>query len=209
MRDRRGNVAVIPKNKKVKTARNNLNFNRKRREKKQNNFKGLFLFIFEVAFVIVLAWHVADFFGHFIYSNNVSMEPTIGNNNTLLLNTIIYKYREPKVYDVIAFYPAGNANANISVKRVVAVPGDTVLIDNGRLYVNGEKFADRTITESMNFYGLASSEIKVREGELFVLGDNRNMSEDSRFETVGMVNYSYIVGKVWADATGEYFGLIR
>jgi signal peptidase I len=103
----------------------------------------------------------------------------------------------PKSGDVIVFLPNGNEKSHYYVKRVVAVPGDTVLIEGGILYVNGEKYEEEIDVDRMDDAGVASEEITLGADEYFVLGDNRNNSEDSRFANIGNIRKDYIIGKAW------------
>jgi signal peptidase I len=80
---------------------------------------------------------------------------------------------------------------------VIAVPGDTVLIQNGAVYVNGELFDEKVDVSAIEEAGLASEELKLEDDEYFVLGDNRNNSEDSRYANIGNVKKDYIIGKAW------------
>ena len=106
-----------------------------------------------------------------------------------------HHYRRIRLH-VIVFLPNGNVNTHYYVKRVVGVPGDTVEFRDGRLYVNGimeenpdfDKIADP---------GIADEPVKVGQDEFFVLGDNRNNSEDSRSGNIGLVKRNQITGKAW------------
>ena len=115
----------------------------------------------------------------------------------VLLDRITYQFTSPGRGDVIAFYPNGNKNSYLYLKRVVAVGGDEVLIENGHLYINGSLFEDEDLYEPMEFAGLAETPIVLEKDEYFVLGDNRNDSEDSRYGNIGPVNRDDIVGRVW------------
>ena len=77
------------------------------------------------------------------------------------------------------------------------MPGDKIQIKNGAVYVNGELFDEKVDTAAVEDAGLASEEITVGEDEYFVLGDNRNSSEDSRYANIGNVKREYIIGKAW------------
>ncbi len=132
----------------------------------------------------------------------VSMEPTLFNGDEILINRFIYKLSRPKKYDVIVFLPGGNPNAHYYVKRVVAVPGETVQIVDGVLYVDGvpegEEYYDK-----MEDGGIAENEILLGEDEYFVLGDNRNASEDSRSGNIGPIKKNTIYGKAWFCLKGK------
>ena len=104
---------------------------------------------------------------------------------------------DPKPNDLIVFLPNGNEKSHYYVKRVIAVPGDTVQIKSGAVYVNGELFEEEVDVSAMEEAGLAADEIKLEEDEYFVLGDNRNNSEDSRYANIGNVKKEYMIGKAW------------
>ena len=80
---------------------------------------------------------------------------------------------------------------------MVAVAGDTVQIQKGTLYVNGKPFQEKVEVSSMEDAGLAAEEITLGDNEYFVLGDNRNNSEDSRYANIGNIKKEYIIGKAW------------
>lgn len=139
-----------------------------------------------------------------------SMEPSLYNGQGIFLNRIVYKVTSPRKGDVIVFLPNGNEKSHYYVKRVVGVPGDTLYIKNGLLYVN-----DETVEEYFNDRiaepGLLESEVILGEDEYFVIGDNCNNSEDSRSANIGTVKKSYIIGKAWMKlAAGDSeLGLIE
>lgn len=124
-----------------------------------------------------------------------SMSPTIENGDHVLINRLVYQMSTPKRDDIIVFYGSGN-RMRTYIKRVVAVSGDTVRIADGILYVNGEP-EENTSFDRMEDAGIASREITLGSGEYFVLGDNRNASEDSRSANIGVVHRDTITGKVW------------
>ena len=116
----------------------------------------------------------------------------------------------PKAGDVIVFLPNGNINTHYYIKRVVATPGDTVEFKDGRLYVNGI-MEENEAYDKVADPGIAEEPILVGVDEFFVLGDNRNNSEDSRSGNIGMVKRNQIEGKAWFHfAHGEEgIGLIH
>ncbi len=174
-----------------------LNFRRRRKKINFDKIRYILIFILELAIVISLAYGVVKAFGKQVECSNSSMEPTYETSDILLVNTISYKFSEPESGDVIAFKPKANVNASYSVKRVIATPGDTIYISNGRIYLNDEIYKENLDVELIENAGIAASPITLLDDQYFVLGDNRNSSEDSRYESVGFVSMEDILGKVW------------
>ena len=175
-----------------------LNFARKRRKK--INIKALrevLSFGFWIVISVFLAFVFVFAFG---YRTNVvgsSMEPNLLSGQKILINRLVYQISSPRFYDVIAFVPNGNEDSHIYVKRVIGVPGDTILIKDGYIYINGIKLSEDSSYDVIKDPGIAEAEIYLSDDEYFVLGDNRNYSEDSRSGNIGVVKKSYITGKVW------------
>ncbi len=158
--------------------------------------------IFSWGFYTVLAIFIAAVlvfaFGKRVRVIGDSMEPNLYNGQSVLVNRIVYKLISPSKDDVIVFLPNGNEKAHYYIKRVVAVPGETVQIIDGKLYINGEVVDDEADEyDKMEEAGIAENEITLNSGEFFVLGDNRNSSEDSRSANIGVVKSSTIAGKAW------------
>ena len=135
-----------------------------------------------------------------------SMEPSLYNGQKIFLNRLIYKVASPRVGDVIVFLPNGNEKSHYYVKRVVGVPGDTLYIKNGLLYVN-EETVEEYFNDRIAEPGLLESEVTLGEDEYFVIGDNCNNSEDSRSANIGSVRKSYIIGKAWMKLAAGDSGL--
>ena len=173
-----------------------LNFRRRRRKMKISTAKGILLWIVEIFIVLLLAFVLVYCAGMRVSVVGNSMESTLSDGSVVLVNRFVYNIKEPKAGDVIVFLPNGNEKSHYYIKRVIGIPGDKVQIKNGLLYVNGELY-DVEDTETIKNAGLAEDEITVGEDEYFVLGDNRNSSEDSRYADIGMVRKRYIVGKIW------------
>lgn len=140
----------------------------------------------------------------------VSMENTLFNGQTILINRIAYLLFQPKAGDIVVFLPNGNQNTHYYVKRVVATPGDEVEFIDGRLYVNGTA-EDKEEYDKVADPGIAESKIILGEDEYFVLGDNRNNSEDSRSGNIGPVNKRIIAGKAWFHSghDDQLFGFVK
>ena len=173
-----------------------LNFRRRRRKMKVSTVKGILLWIVEIFIVLLLAFVLVYCAGMRVSVVGNSMESTLNDGSVVLVNRFVYNIKEPKAGDVIVFLPNGNEKSHYYIKRVIGVPGDKVQIKNGLLYVNGELY-DVEDTETIKNAGLEEDEITVGEDEYFVLGDNRNSSEDSRYANIGNIKKEYIKGKAW------------
>lgn len=120
-----------------------------------------------------------------------SMKPSLYDGQRLLINKVVYSLHEPEVGDVVVFEPPNNRQADY-IKRIIALPGDTVEIKVGVVYVNGSPLDEPYIKDQPS-YTLHPKEVP--ENDYFVLGDNRNNSNDSHNGwTVPRQN---IVGKAW------------
>ncbi len=121
-----------------------------------------------------------------------SMEPNLHEGQRLLVSKVAYAFGEPQRGDIIIFPPPGIESEKDYIKRVIGLPGDTVQIIDGTVYVNNVPLEEPYITNSGSGF---MTEITVPVGEYFVLGDNRTNSSDSR--SFGTVPGDTIVGKAW------------
>ena len=137
------------------------------------------------------------------------MESTLHTGDNLIVDKLSYHFREPERYEIIVF-PYRHEENTYYIKRIVGLPGDTVQIKEGYLYINGERSDEDYGLERMVSAGIASEEIHLEEDEYFVLGDNRNNSRDSRDPSVGNIKEDQIVGKafirIWPF---EKFGMLK
>lgn len=126
-----------------------------------------------------------------------SMKETLSQDDSILINKFSYKIKEPKRMDVVVFKKENSTDSNYNIKRIIGIPGDTVKIEDGVIYINGTELKETVKTDVMTNSGLAKDGVTLSEGEYFVLGDNRNECEDSRFSGVGKVTKDEIIGKAW------------
>lgn len=134
-----------------------------------------------------------------------SMLPTLQSGQEVLINKVAYQFLAPRQGDVIVFRPNGNENGHLSIKRVVATPGDTVFINNGKVFINDAIYID-DIADDTKDPGIAGEPITLGADEYFVLGDNRNASEDSRSANIGNISRGMIEGKAWYHLAGKGVG---
>ncbi|SDB27878.1 signal peptidase I [Eubacterium oxidoreducens] len=185
------------------------NFGRRKREINTELVKKVASWVVEIAIVVLIAFAIVYFVGMKSSVVGSSMSPTLEEGDNVLINRVIYKLSEPEANDIIVFMPNGNEKSHYYIKRVIAVPGDTVQIIDGTVYVNGEEFEEEIDAEEIENAQLAEEEIELGEDEYFVLGDNRNNSEDSRYANIGNVKAEYIVGKVWFCTAKGRFGFMN
>ena len=174
-----------------------LNFGRQKKKINMGIVKEIFTWVIEIAITLAVAFTFVYFIGLRTSAVGQSMADTVNNGDNILINRFVYNVSDPKPNDIIVFLPNGNEKSHMYIKRVIAVPGDTVQIIDGRVYVNGNLFEDEIETALIEEPGIAAEEITLEENEFFVLGDNRNNSEDSRYANIGNIKKEYIIGKVW------------
>ena len=122
------------------------------------------------------------------------MSPSLNAYDVVMVNQLSYDLGKPDRFDVVVFRREdGKAN----IKRIIGLPGETVQIRGGQVYINGEVLPDERELGTVSLAGLAENPITLGEDEYFLLGDNQNSSEDSRFSNVGNVKEDQILGKVW------------
>lgn len=190
--------------------RSGLNFNRQRRRFNMPLFKEVLSWIFDLTVVIAIAFLLVIAFGQRTSVVGQAMADSLKNKDQVLVNRLVYWVTSPKAGDVIVFLPNGNEKSHYYVRRVIGCPGDTVEIKDGAVFVNDEPYTEKGNVASMDEAGLASEPIQLQEGEYFVLGDNRNGSEDSRLANIGNVKKEYILGKAWLHFGGPSgFGRVQ
>ena len=186
--------------------RRGLEFNGRRKKKIGSViFREVISYIVGIAMAVFLAVVLTYFWGMSTKVIGDSMEPVLYNGQTIYIDRFAYMLSGPKVGDVVVFLPNGNKNTHYHVKRVVAVSGDSVKIQNGICYVNGEE--SPYVLSQIEDAGIAENEIVLENGTFFCIGDNPDGSEDSRSANIGPVETADILGKAWFHAGCEEDGM--
>lgn len=150
-----------------------------------------------ILFVLLITFLILTFVGQRTRVNGSSMEPTLSNENQLIVDKLSYRFSNPKRFDIIVF-PYLYEENTYYIKRIIGLPGETVLVDGeGSIYINGEILDETYGLEVILDAGRASVPITLGADEYFVMGDNRNDSRDSRYDDVGNIQRSQIIGKAW------------
>ena len=158
-----------------------------------------------IAFCIGIAYFLASFVTTYVAHQTTvegeSMEPTLTDGDSVIIQRLSYYFTDPKRYDVVVFpvsYDDGTAKKTYYIKRVIGLPAETVQIIDGSVYINNEKLDDDVYgAAAINEAGIAENPLVLGENQYFVMGDNRNMSTDSRNSYVGLVNKNDIIGEAW------------
>jgi len=160
--------------------------------------------------VLLVTYLIINFVGQRTEVQGSSMEPTLHNEDNLIVDKITYRFNDPKRFDIIVF-PFQYEEETYYIKRIIGMPGETVRIDyDGNIYIDGEILSESYGLEVIQEPGRAVEEITLGEDEYFVLGDNRNNSTDSRADLVGNIHKNDIIGRAWVRIYPfERFGKLR
>ena len=155
-----------------------------------------------VAFVALFVFLILHFVGQRTVVNGDSMDDTLKDGQSLIMDKISYRFHDPERFDIVIFpgpEEAGLGEKAYFIKRVIGLPGESVQINDGKVYIDGEELKEDTygITDYIEYAGIAEESITLEEDEYFCLGDNRPVSFDSRYKEVGPVTKGEIVSKVW------------
>lgn len=157
-----------------------------------------------IIIAVLLAFLIKGFIMESFIVDGSSMMPTFTNNERVLVNKLTYRFREPKRREIIVFpHPIHDDESKILIKRVMGLPGDKVELVQGRLFINDQEIEEDYILNTEQSYG----PVNVEANTVFVLGDNRRNSVDSR--EIGFVEIDDIRGKTflryWPVSQFRYF----
>ena len=170
---------------------------RRRRRREPGIIREILGWIFYIIVILVLTYVIITYVGQRTSVSGSSMETTLSDGDQLLVDKLSYRFQDPKRFDIIVF-PYQYEENTYYIKRIIGLPGETVQVVDGYVYINGEKLeSDIYGKEVMQSAGIAAEPITLGDDEYFVLGDNRNNSSDSRDPSVGILKRKDLLGRAW------------
>lgn len=178
--------------------------------KKTGGFlRGIMEWAVYILAIVALTFVINTYVGQRTYISGPSMQPTLHDGENLIVDKISYRFKDPERYDIIVF-PYHFQENTYYIKRIIGLPGETIQIKEGYVYINDELLDEHYGAEVMLKEGIAAEPIELGEDEYFVLGDNRNHSSDSRDPNVGVLKREDLIGKAWVRIWPlDKFGVIR
>lgn len=163
----------------------------------ENPKKEILSMIVYLAVIFVSVYLIITYVGQRTQVNGDSMEPTLSDEDNLIMDKLTYHFRDPERFEVVIF-PCPTEPDTYFIKRVIGLPGETVQIMDGSVYINGELLeSDVYGIDMIHEPGMAYEPLTLGEDEYFVLGDNRPVSRDSRYDDVGPISRDTIEGRAW------------
>ncbi len=152
----------------------------------------IFELVESVAIAVVLALVIRIFLFEPFYIPSGSMEPTLQIEDKIIVNKVVYRFKEPQRGDILVFkYPLDPSRDY--VKRVIGLPGETLEIKDSAVYINGSSLTESYLPSDLKLMDFGP--VSIADGSYFMMGDNRNNSQDSR--VWGVLPENYIVGKAF------------
>ena len=186
-----------------------LTFGKKRKRVNYELLREILKWTVQIAIVCFVAFVLVWYWGRRVSVIGDSMNPEMSNGDVTLVNKVVYNMSTPKRGDVVVFKPHGNESSHYYIKRIVGLPGETIEVQEGKILVNGKAIKEKYKTTEFGELGLLNEPFILGDDEYFVLGDDRQNSEDSRSEEIGAVKRSDIEGKAWFVVAGKNFGFVR
>ena len=181
----------------------------KREEEERDILGELGGWLVYILLIIGLTYLIITFVGQRTMVSGSSMETTLQDGDNLIVDKISYRFRDPKRYDIIVF-PYKYEENTYFIKRIIGLPGETIQVTDGKIYINGQVLDESYGREVLKSGGIAETPITLGEDEYFVMGDNRNNSQDSRVSDVGAIHRDELMGRAWIRIWPlDQFGVIK
>ena len=149
---------------KFDTGRPELRFRREKTQAQKQNRGEIANWIVQIIIVCAIAFMLVWFFGQRVSNAGDSMKPVLKNGDVVLVNRLVYNASKPKRGDIVAFKPNGNENTHYSIKRIVGLPGETVQIKDGKVYINEEEVTQHIFAEDIKEAGIADAAVAAGRG---------------------------------------------
>ena len=176
-------------------------------EPEESTIQTLVNWVVDLVVVIAFACYLVYSVGSRVEVSGSSMNPVLNSGDVVLINRIVYDLGMPSRYDIAVFE---KENSSLNMKRIIGLPGETVQIKDNLVYINGKPLDADDALGQATIAGTAEFPIDLGEDEYFLLGDNRESSEDSRFSGIGTIKREQLTGKVWFKFQPiDEFGLIQ
>lgn len=176
----------------------NFNFDSYERKEKRNKIiREIVIWAVEILIVVFVAYFIVNYAIEKTTMVGDSMKQTLQNEDEIMIDKFTYHFTSPKRFDIIVFKQNGREHSFYNIKRIIGLPGEKIFIKEGIVFINGEPIKEKITVDIMATAGVVEEEITLDENEFFVLGDNRNNSEDSRFASLGNVIKEDIIGRAW------------
>lgn len=160
-------------------------------------YKDILSQLISFTLLFILALCIVNYIGQGTKVIGRSMESTFMEGDSLFIDKLSYRFTNPERFDIVVFPFMEGENTVLYIKRVIGLPGETIQIAGDHIYINGEILLEEFGKEAMEegSEGIALYPYTLGEDEYFVLGDNRNLSIDSRQPQVGAIKKNMIIGK--------------
>lgn len=166
-------------------------------------------FIKDILITVVTVFFLISFIAQPTTVDGHSMNPTLDHKDQLIIEKVSQRFVGYKRYDIIVF-PYLKEDNKYYIKRIIGLPGETISIIDGKIYINNEVLDEPIELDLITDYGSKTLPVTIPEGHYFVVGDNRNHSKDSRYTDVGLIEGKDILGKGFVRLYPfKRFGLIQ
>lgn len=165
-------------------------------EKPKSPIQELLGMLLYIGIVLAITFLIITYVGQRTHVSGRSMENTLSHGDNLIVDKITYRFKDPERFDIIVF-PFRYQENTYYIKRIIGMPGETIQIADGVIYINGEVLKESYGREVIRDPGIAAEPIELGEDEYFVMGDNRNESADSRDPSVGVIHRKDMIGRAW------------
>lgn len=177
-------------------AREARRFKEENRSEKERELREVLGWIVYILIVLCSTYLIVTYVGQRTKVSGDSMLDTLHDGDNLIVDKISYRFRDPERFEIIVF-PYRHEEDTYYIKRIIGLPGETIQIEDGYVYINGKELVEDYGRETILKAGLAEEPIHLGEDEYFVLGDNRNHSSDSREPGVGVLHRDELIGRAW------------